>query len=214
MLVPKEMFSIIHQVNTQMEIPMTKYVMTFGICKMWDNSWKHLEHLEFTNKPFIEGDKENWWSLRYNMSLEEMNRFNDSVEELDVKAFSKLKFNGCGLVIPSEVVKAGVTIPKSVFFVHEDTAFMKMCERIIPEIKQIHIANILLVHNRKHPKKRSYIKGEEIIEDKSEVGKMRNTHAWYPIANRMCEENVYRLYDNTFKSYTWDDVWNKVNEKA
>lgn len=212
MLVPKEMFSLIHQMNTQAEIPMTKYIITFGICKMWDSSWKHLEHPKFTDKPFIEGDNKNWWSLRYNMSLEEMNNINSETKDLDIKVFSKLKFNGCGLVISSEVVKAGVTIPKSVFFIHEDTAFMKMCERIIPNIKQVHISNILLVHNRKHPKKRSYIVGEEVVEDKSDLGKLRKTHAWYPIANKMCEENVYRLFDNTYKSFTWQDVWEAVNK--
>lgn len=211
MLVPKEMFTVIDKVHRSEEMPLTKYVLTFGICKMWDDSWKHLEHPEFTNKPFIEGDKDNWWSLRYNMTLEEMNGFNSSVKDLDIKVFSKLKFNGCGLVFSSEVVKSGVTIPKSIFFIHEDTAFMKICERIIPEIKQIHIANILLVHNRKHPKKRSYIVGEDKVEDKSDLGKLRKTHAWYPIANKMCEENVYRLYDNTFRSYTWEDVWNSIH---
>ena len=31
------------------------------------------------------------------------------------------KFNGCGLVISSEVIKSGANIPRGMFFVHEDT---------------------------------------------------------------------------------------------
>ena len=39
------------------------------------------------------------------------------------------KFNGCGLVISSDVIKSGVNIPKSAFFIHEDTAFMHSLKR-------------------------------------------------------------------------------------
>ena len=70
------------------------------------------------------------------------------------------KFNGCGLVISSEVIKAGVNIPKSVFFVHEDSAFMWMTNKVLGDIPQYVVKNILLVHNRNHPNKRMYVKGE------------------------------------------------------
>jgi hypothetical protein len=80
---------------------------------MWDDSWKPLEHVEFTDKPFIDGDTKNWWSLTvYNVNKDEMNTFNDAVEDLIVTNIQPHKFNGCGLVISSEVIKAGVNIPK------------------------------------------------------------------------------------------------------
>ena len=205
MLVPKQMFTsldTLHQnVNT------TKYLATFGICKMWDNSWKPLEHPEFTNKPFIEGDTENWWSLRYIMNKDEMNQFNDKVTDLEVSIISPHKFNGCGLVISSEVIKSGVNIPKSVFFVHEDTAFMMMTQKVLGNIPQYHFKNILLVHNRKHSKKRNYVLGEENIS-KTDVGAQRKVHEWYEPANKLCEENVYNLFNPNYKSKTWEDVWN------
>ena len=205
MLVPKQMFTsldTLHQnVNT------TKYLATFGICKMWDNSWKPLEHPEFTNKSFIEGDTENWWSLRYIMNKDEMNQFNDKVTDLEVSIISPHKFNGCGLVISSEVIKAGVNIPKSVFFVHEDTAFMMMTQKVLGNIPQYHFRNILLVHNRKHSKKRNYVLGEENIS-KTDVGAQRKVHEWYEPANKLCEENVYNLFNPNYKSKTWEDVWN------
>ena len=140
-----------------------KYVSFFGTCKMWDQSWEMLAHPDFTIKPHIDNDYDNWWSLKYTMTKDEMNKINDKTEDLEVLIAPQHKFNGCGLVISSEVIKSGVNIPRSVFFVHEDTSFMLMTQKILGNIPQYIIKNILLVHNRKHPKKRRYIKGEEDI---------------------------------------------------
>lgn len=204
MLVPRQMFTVLDMLHQNAQTP--KYVATFGICKMWDDTWKALEHPEFTDKPFIEGDTENWWSLRYDMNKTEMNSFNDKIDELEVTQITPHKFNGCGLVISSEVIKSGVNIPKSVFFVHEDTAFMLMIRQVLGDIPQYHIKNILLVHNRKHPKKRMYIAGEEHLANKDPGGK-RLTHAWYDKANKMCEQNCYNNFNANYKPYTWEDVW-------
>tara|TARA_R100001594_G_scaffold61044_2_gene95063 strand:+ start:6784 stop:7737 length:954 start_codon:yes stop_codon:yes gene_type:complete len=206
-ILPKQMFTILdnlHQMSLQNNN--TKYLAFFGGCKMWDESWKELEHPDFTDKPFIEGDTKNWWSLRYTMSKDEMNKINNKTDELDVRVLPQHKFNGCGLVISAEVVKAGVNIPKSVFFVHEDSAFMWMTNKVLGNIPQYVIKNILLVHNRKHPNKRMYIKGEEGI-DKTDPGAQRKVHDWYGKANKMCEQNYHNLFNPNYKSFTWRDVW-------
>jgi len=207
MLVPKQMFTSLDTLHQNVNTP--KYLATFGICKMWDDTWKPLEHVEFTDKPFIEGDTENWWSLRYTMNKDEMNSFNDKVTDLDVSIISPHKFNGCGLVISSEVVKSGVNIPRSVFFVHEDTAFMMMTQKVLGNIPQYHFKNILVVHNRKHPKKRNYILGEDGI-DKTNTGELRRAHNWYQPANKLCEQNCYNVLNPNYKSKTWNDVWNNI----
>ena len=206
MIVPKQCFTVLDHLHTSQSKKTPKYLATFAICKMWDSSWEPLEHVEFTDKPFIEGDTKNWWSLRYTMTESEMNKFNDKVTELDVTLIQPHKYNGCGLVISSEVVKAGVNIPQSVFFVHEDTAFMLMTKKLLGDIPQYHFKNILLVHNRKHPNKRSYIKGEEYI-DKTDTGALRKAHEWYSAANKMSEENCYNLFNPNYKFKTWEDVW-------
>lgn len=206
MLVPKQMFTSLDTLHQNVNTP--KYLATFGICKMWDDTWKPLEHVEFTDKPFIGMDTENWWSLRYTMNKDEMNSFNDKVTDLDVSIISPHKFNGCGLVISSEVVKSGVNIPRSVFFVHEDTAFMMMTQKVLGNIPQYHFRNILVVHNRKHPKKRSYILGEEGI-DKTNTGELRRAHNWYQPANKLCEQNCYNALNPNYKSKTWNDIWNQ-----
>ena len=158
-LLPKQTFEILDKLHFSVKEKTPKYVAFFGTCKMWDESWKVVEHTKFTDKPFIENDTESWWSLKYTMTIDEMNKINADVEDLDVRVLDRPKFNGCGLVISSDIIKSGVNIPQSAFFVHEDTAFMLMLHRVLGGIPQYVIKNILLVHNRKHTKKRSYVLG-------------------------------------------------------
>lgn len=201
MLVPKQLFTTLDLLHSNIQTP--KYIATFGICKMWDDSWKPLEHPEFTVKPFIPNDYDNWWSLKYTMAEDEMNSFNDKVENLDIQVLTKHKFNGCGLVISSEVIKAGVNIPQSVFFVHEDTAFMLMLSKILPGTPQYIIKNVLLVHNRNHPSKRMFVEGES----GGTMNEKRRSNDWYVKANKFSEENCYNLFNPVYKSKTWKDVW-------
>lgn len=205
MLVPQQCFPILDSLHNSVQTP--KYLATFGICKMWDDSWKILEHPKFTDKPFFDSPydfdpEKHWWSLRYTMSKEEMDRINSETEELEVTVAPKHKFNGCGLVISSEVIKAGVNIPQSVFFVHEDTSFMLMTQKILGNIPQYIIKNILVVHNRNHPKKRMWVVGEE----GDTMNKRRRSNDWYVKANKFSEENCYNLFNPNYKSFSWKDV--------
>ena len=203
-LIPKQTFQILDNLHTEVKDKSPKYVGFFGICKMWDESWKQLEHPDFTDKPFIENDYDNWWSLKYTMNADEMYKINEKVEELDVQVLNQLKFNGCGLVISSDVVKAGVNIPKSTFFVHEDTAFLNtMIQLFGNSIPQYVIKNVLLVHNRNHPKKRMHVKDERLDGTMNEK---RRSNDWYVKANKMCEHNAYNLF-NQENVFTWEDVF-------
>ena len=210
-ILPKQMFIVLnhlHQQSLQNNNP--KYLAFFGTCKMWDDSWKVLEHPDFTDKPFYDKPEqfkpEHWWSLRYTMTKEEMNKINNKTENLDVQILPYHKFNGCGLVISSEVIKSGANIPRGMFFVHEDTAFMHMTNKTLGTIPQYVIKNILLVHNRKHPKKRMYIKGEEKI-DPTNTSLQRDQHEWYKKAYKYNLENLSNLFNPKYKFKTWKDVW-------
>jgi len=205
MLVPKQMFIVLDSLHNQVSNQTPKYLAFFGGCKMWDDSWKLLEHPKFTDKPFIEGDTSNWWSLRYTMSEQEMDAINNETEELDVIVMPKHKFNGCGLVISSEVVKAGANIPKGMFFVHEDTAMMYMTQKLLGNIPQFVIRNILLVHNRKHNKKRYRVKGESGL-DPTNTGLLREQHTWYNIAHKYSTENLSNLFNPNYRFKGWNDV--------
>lgn len=201
MLFPMQGFELIANLHSNAGV--AKYLAFFGCCKMWDDSWKPIEHVDFTDKPFIENDYDNWWSVKYTMNKDEMNQINDKVEDVQIIALNQHKFNGCGLVIPSEVIKAGVNIPQSVFFVHEDTSFQLMTQKVLGNIPQFVFKNILLVHNRNHPDKRKYVKGES----GDTMNKRRRSNEWYVKANKMSEQNCYNLFNPNYKSFTWDDVF-------
>lgn len=207
-LIPKQTFTILDMLHQQVKDSTPKYLATFGINKMWDDSWKPLEHVDFTDKPFIEHDDKNWWSIPYTMNIEEMNKFNDKVEDLEIVNVKPHKFNGCGFVISSEAVKSGVNIPKGTFFI-DDTALWQMANKVLPDIPQYHFRNILIVHNRKHPKKRSWILGEK---DVNYIDDKRNSTDWYPIANEFCKINDANIFNPNHKFYTWNDVWEKIKE--
>ena len=204
-LIPRQTWEILDNLHTAVKEDTPKYVGFFSTCKMWDETWKILEHPDFTDKPFTEMDTENWWSLRYNMSQKEMDDINEKVDELDIQTTNNLKFNGCGLVISSEVIRSGVNIPKSVFFVHEDTAFLNnLFIHFKGEIPQYIVKNILLVHNRKLPKKRSFIKGQD-FED-GDMTRMRKQQYWFPNADKMSQQNAFNLGKQAY-TYTWKDVF-------
>ena len=206
-ILPKQMFVVLDNLHKQsLQNNNPKYLAFFGTCKMWDKSWEPLEHTLFTDKPFIENDYDNWWSLKYTMNKHEMNNINDKTDELDVRIMPQHKFNGCGLVISSEVIRAGVNIPKSVFFVHEDSAFMWMTNKVLGNIPQYVIKNILLVHNRNHPNKRMHVANER---KDGTMNQKRRSNAWYVKANKMCEENYINLFNPNWKSWTWEDVFNE-----
>ena len=205
MLSPKQMFIVLDQLHQQVKDQTPKYLSFFGGCKMWDDSWKQLEHPLFTDKPFIEGDTANWWSLRYTMSEKEMDDINNKTEQPEVIVLPQHKFNGCGLIISSEVIKAGANIPKGMFFVHEDTAFMFMTNKLLGNIPQFVIRNILLVHNRKHHSKRYKVKGELGI-DPTNTGLLRQQHDWYNKAYQASNENLNNLFNPNYKFKNWKDV--------
>jgi len=209
-LIPRQTWEILDNLHSAVEETTPKYVGFFATCKMWDESWKVLEHPDFTDKPFIEMDTENWWSLRYNMKQEEMDEINDKVDDLDIQTTNELKFNGCGLVISSEVIRSGVNIPKSVFFVHEDTAFMNRCfSHFQGQLPQYTIKNILLVHNRKLPNKRMYIKGQDFSD--GDMTRMRRQQYWFKNADKMSQANAFS-YNKQGYTYSWDDVFKEYND--
>ena len=58
-LMPRQMFGVLEQLKEYANSQgVHRYITTFGIRKMWDESWKVLEHPEFTDKPYYDMDTE------------------------------------------------------------------------------------------------------------------------------------------------------------
>ena len=203
-LIPKQTFTILDYLHNSVKDTTPKYLATFGINKMWDDSWKPLEHVEFTDKP---RDPYAWWGTRSVMSKEKMNEFNDKVEDLNVVTISPHKFNGCGVVFSSEAVKSGVNIPKGAFFI-DDTALNMMSNKVLGNMPQYHFRNILIVHNREHENKRNYVLGEE----GNDLTAKRKSNDWYVVANEYSKFNDANIFNPNTKFFTWKDVLEKIKE--
>ena len=170
-LMPRQMFGVLEQLKEYAnQQGIHRYITTFGIRKMWDESWRVLEHPEFTNKPYYDMDTEedkrkaesSPWSIRYTMSQDEMDEVNSKTEDLDVQVIGYPKFDGSGLVISSDLLRTGANIPPAVYMNGDDSSFLESCRLHMGEnYRQYVIRNILKVHNRNHPKKRHYVKGED-----------------------------------------------------
>ena len=198
-LVPREIFEVLDNLATAAEQQnIFNYIVTFATRKMWDDSWKILEHNDFTDLPYYSIGKypkeavEYPHSIRYTMSLAEMNEINNKVEALDVRIIDKPKFDGSCLIISSNLIKAGANIPPGFFgLAAEDTAFMYSCLQILQQnYKQFVVKNILKVHNRVHPLKRKYVKGNTDIEYNPREGNQK-----YETLRKLNNENLMRIFN-------------------
>ena len=64
-LIPKQTFQILDNLHDGVKEQTPKYVGFFGTCKMWDESWKPIEHSKFTDKPFIEDGYDDQGVIQY-----------------------------------------------------------------------------------------------------------------------------------------------------
>lgn len=160
---PKEGFGAIEQISKYAkENNKYKFVITFGIRKMWDESWRVLEHVDFENCKYYEKTDPECFvtpsSIRYCMSINEMNEINKKYTDLDVRMLTHPMFDGSFAIFSSDLLKSGVNIPLgSTGIAHEDSFMMEMCKKVMQNnYLQFVVKNILKVHNREHPKKRNY----------------------------------------------------------
>jgi hypothetical protein len=199
-LIPFQTFEILDYLATAAEQQnIFNYVVTFAMRKMWDESWKILEHNDFTELPYYGiGDEpekatQSPHSIRYTMSLKEMNSINSKVEDLDIRMIDKPKFDGSCLVLSSNLIKAGANIPPGFFgLAAEDTAFMYSCLTVLGNnYRQFVVKNILKVHNRVHPLKRKYVAGD--IKDHYNP---RENNKKYHSIRKLNKDNLTRIFNN------------------
>lgn len=164
-LLPSQFFTILDQVkDIAISNDIHRYVTTFATRKMWDASWRPIEHVDFTNCPFYEKSDPKAWSesssIRYTMPYDEMERINAKyAHSPQIEAIRQPIFDGSILCLSNDLVKAGVNIPLGIRGISgEDAAMMQMCRKIMGNhYIQFIIRNILKVHNREHPEKRKWV---------------------------------------------------------
>ena len=219
-LMPRQMFGVLEQLKTYAnQQGIHRYITTFGIRKMWDESWKVLEHPMFTDKPYYEMDTEEEtrlattspWSIRYTMSQKEMDEVNDKTEDLDVKMITYPKFDGSGLVISSDLLRTGANVPPAVYMNGDDTSFLESCRLHMGEnYRQFVVRNILKVHNRTHPKKRRYVLNED---ETLPSHKKRGKKAWYKTFNDISKGNLSKLFYSQDRFSNYKDFQQALGRK-
>lgn len=210
---PSELFDVIERISdmsSQNEIH--RYVINFGDRKNWDKSWDIVTHPKFRDVEYV--DEKSWFlydeaSSKSYMSRARMDEINAETTEYDIRVFREPKFDGSCLVISSQLILSGVNIPKAVTHCAEDTSFGTMAKLICGDsFVQFCVVNILRVHNRRHPKKRMYIIGENnphgFVGD--EKGK------WWGILEGTSKYNASILGNNQSKFISMSYILNEINE--
>ena len=208
-LVPEQMFTTLDTLsNYAFENNIHRYVATFAIRKMWDKSWEPLEHVEFTDKVYYEKDNELCWtsphSIRYTMSINEMNNINSKYNDLDLRLTTTPQFDGAILILSADLIKSGVNIPPGMWGIAaEDTAMMFSCRKNLgSNYRQFIIKNILKVHNREHPKKRLYIKDF----NSNNISTQQNKGKWNNVMRDMNKKNLDIIFNRLDQRIlTYDD---------
>lgn len=209
-LVPVQMFEILDGLMDYADSQkIYSYITTFAVRKMWDDSWKVLEHVDMTDKPYhgiAEKDEPELaktmpYSIRYVMSQEEMEEINSKVEQPDVRMIDYPKFDGSCLVMTSNLLKTGCNIPPGFFgLAAEDTSMMLMCQKMLgSNYRQFVVKNILKVHNRNHSQKRRYILKDKVgdIFKSDESGNIKSGKGeWYTTLRDLNKENINRILNN------------------
>ena len=211
-LMPRQLFMVLEQISEHAKSNnIHRYITTFAVRKMWDESWKILEHNEFTDKPYYDMDTEedkrkaesSPWSIRYTMNQEEMDELNGKVDELDVRMITHPKFDGSGLIISKDLLMTGANLPPAVYMNGDDSAFLQSCMlHMGQKYRQFVVKNILKVHNRNHPKKRRYVEGED---DSLNTHFKRASKNWYKEFNNISKGNLNKLYYNQDRFFNYKD---------
>ena len=219
-LLPREAFSTLEVIKDYgNKNNFHKYVVTFALRKMWDDSWKVLEHNDFTDAPFYEIadplSKTEQSSIRYVMSNDEMNEINNRAEELDIRILQQPQFDGSILVLSSDLLKNGVNVPRCVLgHAVDDTSMMYSCRQIMGEsYVQFVIKNILKVHNRNHPEKRNYCLQMDSNEVCTQEKGPNQRGDWYETLKQLANINLSNFGPSQNRFNTYNDFSQIMEEK-
>lgn len=163
---PKQTLEVIEGLMNVVGEQFPKFVANFAGRKNWDSSWDQIVHPLYEKVQYQDNDEwifNNEASEKSYMSLERMNEINDiDMSKIEIHSLTEPKADGSCLIFSSELLKSGVTLPKSLILHGEDESMLRVAKRIMgDQFIQFHIHNILRVHNRRHPKKRMFILNED-----------------------------------------------------
>jgi len=209
MLIPRQTFQVLDMVKDYAASQnIHRYITTFATRKMWDDSWKVLEHVDFEDCKYLEKTDEGCFtephSIRYTMSIDEMDAINDKTEQPDLRILRQPKFDGSMLIMSSDLIKFGVNIPPGIFGLSgEDTAMQYNCMQLMGKnYIQFVVKNILKVHNREHPQKRTCALDYRGENESTQA----NKGDWYNKMRDVNKQNLDIMFQPQGKFMSWKDA--------
>jgi len=113
-------------------------------------------------------------------------------------------------VISSDLLRSGANIPPAVYMNGDDTGFLESCRlHMNQNYRQFVVKNVLKVHNRNHPNKRRYVKGED--QSKNTHFK-RNSVNWYKKFNEISKGNLSKLFFSQDRFSTYKDFKDEIDK--
>lgn len=178
-----------------------RFIASFADRKLWDSSWDVTVHPKFLNHQYDDKDVDNINQAKSCLSIDEMNRINSEIDEINVQTINFPKIDGSCLVLTADLVRSGINIPPC--FIHnDDESLSLMAQKILGDkYLQIIFKNVLKVHARRHPNKRMYIANEN--NPRGFCGKEKGT--WWELFKKMSQHNLNVLFNNQGKFYTFED---------
>ena len=208
---PKEAFNVIESIAYYgSHTNIHKYIISFADRKMWDDSWKVTEHVDYENVKFIDTPDQvnNKNYAKSQLSIEEMNAINAKTTEFDIRTLSQPKIDGSCLVLSSDLIKSGVNLPHSLLLYGDDSSIGVIAKQIMGDkFIQYVIKNILKVHARRHPNKRLYILNED--NPRGFCGDKKGK--WSNVLDQHSKFNLHNIINSQNKFFTFKDVFDKIN---
>lgn len=180
-----------------------KYIMCFADRKMWDNSWDPTVHVDYESHTFVDDENGHLHpkQAKSQMSIEQMNNINSTVEDFDFRMIPYTKIDGSFLVISSDLIKSGVNIPLCMLY-NDDEGLAISYNQVHPnKIRQFICKNLLKVHARRHPNKRMYVKGEE-----NEYSFNDQKGNAFQVFKDLSQKNIQTLHTGDNKFYEYNDL--------
>jgi len=206
---PSQTLQVLDQLHESVKNETPKYIVNFADRRLWDNSFAPL-HPRYENVPFQDND----WQLTSEdsgkgyMSWERMEEINTIPNNtIQVASFSEPRFDGSCVGFSSDLLKSGVNIPKALVHCSEDISIGSIAKKLLgDQFVQYCFQNLLHVHNRRHPKKRT-----GVLNENNPLGKCTVTDKgeWWKILEDSSKANFSNLF--TQKSFIkMDEVMEKI----
>ncbi len=150
-LVPHDFFNILERFNADVN----PHILSFSSRKMWDDTWKNVEHSELKKYSREQGHFDIFIAkqLCTGTYIDErtLKKFNDLFEHVNVSKISVPKVDGALLCLSGGFFEK--FIPENMHFVREDTCLEYYCAS--KKIPQYNVDSRIKGHNYNHPKKRT-----------------------------------------------------------